>query len=98
MQVIQRVTPPAELLRRLQPIKSFFQQYPNLFPSESAMRHFMRIRRAELVKRGLLIETTAGLLVDAPMLADQMVEILQMPVPAELSRAVRKPAAEGVSA
>ena len=87
MEIIQRVTPSAELLSRLLPIKRFCAQYPNVFHSDAAMRHFLRIRRTELLARGLLIETSAGLYVDAPSLADQMVEIIQLPVPREQSRA-----------
>jgi len=79
VELIERKPMPFDLIDRLVPAKHLIEVLPNFFPSEHSLRHFLRTRRSSLVSRGLLIETTAGLLVDVPMLREQLIEILKEP-------------------
>ena len=52
------------------------KHYPMLFVSVHSLRHFLRSRRELLEERGLLINTTIGLMVDAGRLTEQLPELL----------------------
>jgi hypothetical protein len=92
--MIERKPIPADLVDRLTQAKHLKELLPNFFPSDHSLRHFLRTRRSILIERGLLIETPGTLLIDAPRLREQLIEIMQLPAPDLPVRGVtRKPAA-----
>lgn len=56
---------------------AYWQALPNLFPSKASANHFMLTRKAELVRRGLLVETVKGHLVRKSGLDAALVELLE---------------------
>lgn len=55
----------------------YWRSLANLFPSKSSADWFIRTRKAELVKRGILVETVKGYLIRKDLLDTALLELLK---------------------
>lgn len=71
-EILVTATMDVQSIRRLQPWTRFAREFSNIWPSEASARHFLRTRREAMQKRGILIRTTTGFLVDAQRLIEAL--------------------------